>query len=248
MSKHLNIHRSPDAGTLGKKAGRMAAASLRETLALKGEARIILATGASQFAVLEQLVRESDINWKAVTMFHLDEYIGLPISHPASFRHYLQKRFLERVPALKAVHLIDGEAKDPARECERLGELVSEKPVDLALIGIGENGHLAFNDPPADMQTDKPYIVVRLDKACRMQQVGEGWFEKLEEVPEMAITMSITQILKTRHLICSVPDARKADAVYRALRGPLSPDCPASALQGHPSCDIYLDEDSAARL
>ncbi len=248
MADQIVVHIAPDPATLGKEADRLAAATLRETLAMKGEARLVLATGASQFATLAHLLREEDIDWANVTLFHLDEYIGLPETHPASFRRYLQERFVSKVPELKAVHFIQGDTEMPEKECARLNALVSEKPVDLALIGIGENGHLAFNDPPADMETEIPYLIVDLDEACRRQQVGEGWFDGMADVPPQAISMSIRQILSAGHLVCSVPDARKADAVYCAVRGPVSASCPASALQEHSSCDLFLDPASSARL
>lgn len=231
---------------LGVAAGMAAATIIREAVKTKDGACIILATGTSQFETLEQLVRE-DIAWDKVTMFHLDEYIGLPESHPASFRKYLKERFLTKVPALSAAYLIDGEA-DPFEECKRLGNLIGKQPVDLALVGIGENGHLAFNDPPADFNTNDPYIIVSLDDACRKQQVGEGWFRSEEEVPKKAISMSIKQILKSQFIICSVAGSRKAVAVKNALEHPVSNMCPATALQQHHYCTCFLDTASAALL
>jgi len=180
-------------------------------------------------------------------MFHLDEYIGLPITHPASFRKYLQERFLAKVPPLKAAWLINGES-EAERECARLGEIIAKHPVDVALIGIGENGHLAFNDPPADFETEQPYIIVELDEACRKQQFGEGWFTSVEEVPRLAISMSVKQILQSKYIICSVPDSRKAVAVQNCLQQPVSNLYPASILQFHPNCTCYLDQSSAALL
>ena len=180
-------------------------------------------------------------------MFHLDEYIGLPITHPASFRKYLQERFLAKVPPLKAAWLINGES-DAERECGRLGDIISNHPIDVALIGIGENGHLAFNDPPADFETEQPYIIVELDEACRKQQFGEGWFTSVEEVPRLAISMSVRQILQSKYIICSVPDSRKAAAVQNCLQRPVSNLFPASILQFHPNCTCYLDQSSAALL
>jgi glucosamine-6-phosphate deaminase len=193
------------------------------------------------------LIFEKDIDWSKVVMFHLDEYIGLPASHPASFRKYLQERFLSKVPALKGAFLINGEG-DAKEECARLGDLIINHPVDVALIGIGENGHLAFNDPPADFETEQPYIIVELNKACRKQQLGEGWFKSTEEVPRYAISMSVKQILKSKHIICSVPDSRKAIAVKNSLEQPVSNLYPASVLQLHPDCSLYLDKSSAVLL
>ncbi|HEX8278229.1 MAG TPA: glucosamine-6-phosphate deaminase, partial [Segetibacter sp.] len=212
-----------------------------------GSANIILATGTSQFQTLHQLVSEPGIDWSKVIMFHLDEYIGLSITHPASFRKYLQERFISKVPALKAAYLINGET-DPNEECQRLGQFISKHPVDVALVGIGENGHLAFNDPPADFETEQPYLVVELDEPCRRQQLGEGWFKSIEEVPSKAISMSVKQIMKSKHIICSVPDERKAAAVKNTLEQNVSNLYPASILQKHPDCTLYLDKASASQL
>jgi glucosamine-6-phosphate deaminase len=236
-----------DPSKLGKSAGRAAAELIREAIAAKGYANIILATGTSQFETLNQLIAEQDIDWGQVTMFHLDEYIDLPITAKASFRKYLRERFLDQVPPLKAAILIDGE-NDPEAECERLADLIGAHPIDVALVGVGENGHLAFNDPPADFDTEQPYLVVDLDEQCRRQQLHEGWFNSLEEVPRSAISMSVKQILKSRHIICSVPDSRKAQAVKDCLEQPVDNRYPASILQLHPHCSYYLDEASAALL
>ncbi len=241
----INIFQNPN--ELGKAAGAAAAQKIRDAIAAKGSANIILATGTSQFETLNQLISEKNIDWSKVNMFHLDEYIGLSITHPASFRKYLKERFLLKVPPLKAAFLINGE-KDPQGECNLLGNLIKEYPIDVAFIGIGENGHLAFNDPPADFENDQPYIVVTLDEACRKQQMGEGWFVSIEEVPRSAISMSVKQILKSKHIICSVPDSRKAVAVKNTLEQPVSNRYPASILQLHPDCVFYLDKNSAALL
>ena len=241
------INISPDAEELGKVAGAGAAKLVREAIAENGSANIILATGTSQFQTLNQLVSEPGINWSKVVMFHLDEYIGLSITHSASFRKYLQERFISKVPDLKAAYLINGET-DPKEECERLGQLISKHPVDVALVGVGENGHLAFNDPPADFETEQPYLVVELDEPCRKQQLGEGWFKSIEEVPHQAISMSVKQIMKSKHIICSVPDERKATAVKNTLEQKVSNLYPASILQCHPDCALYLDKASASQL
>jgi glucosamine-6-phosphate deaminase len=232
---------------LGKVAGARAAQLIRESIQANGGANIILATGTSQFETLNQLIREQGIDWSKCVMFHLDEYIGLPITHPASFRKYLQERFLSQVPRLKAAYLVNGEA-DAKEECERLGSVIINHPIDVALIGIGENGHLAFNDPPADFETEQPYIIVELNEACRKQQMGEGWFKSVEEVPVHAISMSVKQIMRSKQIICSVPDSRKAMAVKNTLEQPVSNLYPASILQLHPHCTCYLDESSAALL
>jgi glucosamine-6-phosphate deaminase len=232
---------------LGKAAGSHAAELLRQAIAEKGEANLIVATGTSQFETLNQLIAEEGIDWSKVTMFHLDEYIGLSISHPASFRKYLRERFLAKLPPLAAAYLINGET-DTEEERKKLGDLIKNHPIDVALVGIGENGHLAFNDPPADFDTEQPYLVVDLDGPCRVQQLNEGWFGSLEEVPAQAISMSIKQIMKSKHIICSVPDERKAEAVKNSLTQPVSNLFPASILQEHPSCHFYLDEKSASLI
>src|SRR5215471_2449320 len=203
---------------LSKAAGFDACRLIGESVESKGSANIILATGTSQFEILNQLVKAKGIDWSKVVMFHLDEYIGLPITHPASFRKYLQERFLSKLPALKAAYLINGET-DAEKECQRLGDLIDSHPIDIAFVGIGENGHLAFNDPPADFAIETPYIIVALDEACRKQQMGEGWFKSLQDVPAKAISMSIRQIMKSKNIICSVPDKRKALAVRNCLTG-----------------------------
>ena len=236
-----------DKDSLGSAAAKEAADSIRGAIDQNGEANIILATGASQFEMLENIVRE-DVDWSRVCAFHLDEYINLPESHPASFRRYLRERFADRVVALKQFHAIDGESANPESECARLGSLLSSFRIHVACIGIGENGHLAFNDPPADFETEEPYLVVNLDEACRKQQLGEGWFPNLDSVPRQAISMSVRQILKSELIICSVPDERKAWAVERALQGEITPELPASILQTHANCKLYLDHQSASLL
>lgn len=243
----MKVFVSPDPTELGKLAGTMAARLIKEAITKNGIAHIILATGTSQFETIKQLLSDIDIDWSKVIMFHLDEYIGLPITHPASFRKYLTERFTTQVPSLKAANLINGEV-NPEEECIRLGSLITKHPIDVALVGIGENGHLAFNDPPADFETDKPYIVVELDEACRKQQLGEGWFKTLDDVPKQAISMSIKQILKSKHIICSVPDQRKAMAVKNSLENKVSNLYPASILQQHADCTCFLDYASSSLL
>ena len=239
------IYNNPVA--LGKAAGKSAAQLIGDAIASTGSANIILATGTSQFETLRELVCSKEIDWSKVVMFHLDEYISLPITHPASFRKYLQDRFLSRVPPLKNAWLINGET-DAEEECNRLGDLIQKNPIDVALIGIGENGHLAFNDPPADFETEEPYIIVQLNHACKKQQMGEGWFQSVQEVPNSAISMSIEQILKSKHIICSVPGGRKAGAVKDTLEREISNIYPSTILQSHNNCTLYLDEDSAGLL
>src|SRR3954462_7117833 len=197
-----------DKGSLGRAAADQAAAAIRTALENSGRARMIAATGASQFELLDALADAPGIGWERVELFHLDEYIGLPADHPASFRNYLRARLIDRV-GITRHHLLDGQ-QDPAEVIRTVGHALQSAPIDVALVGIGENGHLAFNDPPADFETEEPYIIVELDELCRKQQFGEGWFKSLEEVPDTAISMSIKQILKSTHIICSVPDGRKA--------------------------------------
>ncbi len=231
---------------LGQAAARHAAEILRSAIAGRGNARIIAATGASQFDFLESLTATRDVDWSAVTMFHLDEYIGLDETHPASFRRYLRERLISRT-GIWDFHLLNPNP-DPAAECARVGELIRQAPIDVAFVGIGENGHLAFNDPPADFETEEPYKVVDLDLRCRQQQLGEGWFASLEEVPRQAISMTVRQILKSREILCIVPEGRKAAAVRATLQDPISPMVPASILRNHPAVTLYLDRDSSSLL
>jgi len=232
---------------MARAAAERARRAIADAIAREGRAHVIAATGASQFEFLEALTSMPGIEWAKTVFFHLDEYVGLPESHPASFRRYLEERITARVePA--GFHFIEGDAADPGAEARRIGEELSRRPIDVAFVGIGENGHLAFNDPPADFETEVPYLVVRLDEACRRQQMGEGWFASLAEVPERAISMSIRQILKSREILCIVPDERKARAVRDCLEGEVSPLHPASALQRHPHTTVYLDRASAALL
>lgn len=244
----MNCNIADNKAQMGIRAAGDGAELIRRALADRGRADIIVATGVSQFEMLAALVDEPEIDWSKVTAFHLDEYVGLPISHPASFRLYLWRRFISQLPLpLAAFHYIDGQG-DPEATCRELADLLGGRTIDAAFIGIGENGHLAFNDPPADFETDRPYIVVELDAACRRQQVGEGWFETIDDVPTRAISMSIGRIMAAKAIICTVPDARKARAVRDAVQGPVTPDVPASILQRHAAARLYLDRDSAALL
>jgi glucosamine-6-phosphate deaminase len=231
---------------LAEAAASRAAEILERSIAESGNVRIIAATGASQFEFLKALIERPGLDWRRVEMFHLDEYVGLPVSHPASFRKYLRERLIE--PAgIEKYHLLDGEA-DPIETCRRTGELLNAAPIDVAFVGIGENGHLAFNDPPADFETEEAYIVVNLDDACRRQQVGEGWFAGLDEVPKHAISMTVKQILRAREIICIVPDARKAEAVKNCFEREISPQFPASILRTHEKTTVYLDTQSSSLL
>ena len=235
-----------DKRDMAKVAAEQAAAELRGVIDKQGKARIVAATGAAQFEFLEALTSLPGIDWTRVEMFHLDEYIGLPASHPASFCRFLKERLIQKTGITKHF-LLDGE-QDPVEVIRRTAEVLQAAPVDLAFVGIGENGHLAFNDPPADFETQEPYIVVKLDEACRRQQLGEGWFASLTDVPERAISMSIPQILKATKIICIVPDARKAQAVKACLEGEIGPLAPASILRTHAITTIYLDKHSAGLL
>jgi glucosamine-6-phosphate deaminase len=248
----MNIQIMPDKQQMGKSAAAAGAKLIRDALAKRGEANIIVATGASQFEMLAALVAEPDINWNKVTGFHLDEYVGLAIDHPASFRGYLWQRFVSRLPLpLRSFYFLNaepGEAASAAGECTRVGDILRRHPIDVAFVGIGENGHLAFNDPPADFETEEPYIVVQLDDACRRQQLGEGWFPTFDDVPKQAISMSVRQIMKSAAIICTVPDERKAEAVRNSVEGDVTPKVPASILQRHKQCTLFLDKPAASLL
>ena len=235
-----------DRTSMGRWVARHAAEAIRDAITERGEATLVVATGASQFEVLDTLTSQPDIDWNRVTGFHLDEYIGLSVDHPASFCRYLRERFVDRVD-LKAFHYLRGD-EDPALTIAKVGGLISQAPVDVALVGIGENGHLAFNDPPADFETESPYLIVELDEPCRAQQVGEGWFPSLAEVPTHAISMSVRQILKAKTIFCSVPDQRKAEAVRGVIEGPVSCNVPASILQTHDGTTLVIDRAAASRL
>lgn len=235
-----------DKTALGEAAAARSANAIRRAIAERGSARIIAATGASQFEFLDSLTKTSDLDWKRVEMFHLDEYVGLPVAHPASFRKYLMERLIERT-GIRKYHLLNGEA-DPQEAIKVVGLALTASPVDIAFVGVGENGHLAFNDPPADFETEDAYLLVDLDERCRRQQVGEGWFSSLEEVPRQAISMSIRQILKSNEIVCIVPDERKARAVKDCFEGEISPSAPASILRTHQNTAVYLDRLSAALL
>jgi len=243
----MNIIIKKDSRELGIEAGKKSASLIREAIRTNDSANIILATGTSQYETLNQLISEDGIDWSKVTMFHLDEYINLPISNKASFRKYLREKFLSKVPNLRAVNFINGEV-NPEEECQRLELLIKKSPIDVALVGIGENGHLAFNDPPADFETERPYILVNLNESCRQQQTNEGWFSSIQEVPTQAISMSVKQIMLSKHIICSVPELRKAKSVKDTIEHAISNMYPASILQSHPNCHLFLEELSASKL
>ena len=243
----MRIILAADQHALGREAAGLGGSAIREAVAARGHAAIVLATGASQFEMLEALCQRTDIDWSRVTAFHLDEYIDLPETHPASFRRYLKERFLAHVPNIGAFHLIDGNA-DLAAELARLNGLIGSLAMDVVFAGIGENGHLAFNDPPADFDAEDGFKVVTLDEACRRQQLGEGWFPTLDAVPHRAISMTIRQIMRGQLVVLSVSGERKAAAVRDTVLGAVTPLCPASILQQHPNCHVFLDPPAARHL
>jgi glucosamine-6-phosphate deaminase len=236
-----------DKASLGKAAAEQAASAIRQAISEHGQARIIAATAASQFEFLDALTKAADIDWAKVEAFHLDEYVGLPMAHPGSFRKMLVEQLVNKT-GIPKYHLLDGDAGDPSEVLRRVGKELASAPIDIAFLGIGENGHIAFNDPPADFNTEEPYIIVDLDEACRQQQVGEAWFADISQVPEHAISMSVRQILKAKEILAVVPDMRKAQAVKTCFEGDISPMAPASILRTHPNATVYLDKNSASLL
>jgi glucosamine-6-phosphate deaminase len=234
-----------DKGTLGRAAADQAAHAIRHAISERGTARIIAATAASQLEFLDALTKSPGIDWGKVEAFHLDEYIGLPITHPGSFRKMLMEQLVSKT-GITRYHLLDGDAADPVTVVRNAGEQLASAPIDIAFLGIGENGHIAFNDPPADFETEEPYIIVNLDEACRQQQVGEAWFASISQVPKQAISMSARQILKAKEILAVVPDKRKAQAIKACFEGEISPLAPASILRRHPNATIYLDTNSAS--
>jgi glucosamine-6-phosphate deaminase len=242
----VQVNVLPSKREVGAAAAKHAATSLQGLLAESKTVRIIAATGASQLDFLQFLTATPEIDWQRVEMFHLDEYIGLPVTHAASFRKYLMERFIRKT-GIRRYHLLDGE-QNPADVVRSIGNELKSAPIDLAFVGIGENAHLAFNDPPADFETDEPYLIVELDEACRFQQVNEGWFKTISDVPARAISMSVKQILKSEEIIAIVPGAQKAQAVKACLEGDISPMAPASVLRTHANTTTYLDTESASLL
>lgn len=243
----MKIRIFDDKVSLGKAAAQQAAEVIRRAISKHGRARVVAATGVSQFAFLEALTQAPGIDWQRIELFHLDEYIGLPITHPASFRKFLLERLVNKT-GITHFYALEGDAPDPAQSARRVGQELNAAPVDVAFVGIGENGHLAFNDPPADFATEEAYLIVDLDAACRRQQVGEGWFATLADVPRQAISMSVRQILKAREIIAVAPEARKAAAVKACVEGEINPMAPASILRTHENTTLYLDKNSASQL
>jgi glucosamine-6-phosphate deaminase len=236
-----------DRVALGQAAAGQATIAIRRSIAERGNARIAAATAASQFEFLDALTKAPGIDWSRVEVFHLDEYISLPVTHPGSFRGMLLEQLVKKT-GISHYHLLDGDAADPLEVITRVGKQLASQSVDIAFLGIGENGHIAFNDPPADFETEEPYIIVNLDEACRKQQVGEAWFADISQVPKQAISMSARQILKAKEILAVVPDMRKAQAVKACFEGAISPMAPASILRTHPNATVYLDKNSASLL
>ena len=239
----MNIIISPDASELGREAAKFVAKKLNESIKLNGEARMVVSTGSSQFETLQALIKE-DVAWEKIEVFHLDEYIGLPVSHKASFRKYLYERFIDLIN-VKKFHSVEVEG-DIYQNINSLSGEMRQKPIDVGLIGIGVNGHIAFNDPPADFDTRASYIVVNLDKQCKMQQVGEGWFGTIDEVPDKAVSMSVWQIMQCKTIVSCVPHLVKADAVYKTFTNKLTNMVPATMLKEHKDFHLYLDYNSAS--
>ena len=233
--------------SLGKAAAQKAATAIRDATRNRGQARVIAATGTSQLEFLAALTDSTDVDWGRVELFHLDEYVGLPVTHPASFRKILLEQLVNKTGTAK-FHPLDGDADDLSDVIKKVGKALASAPVDIAFVGIGENGHLAFNDPPADFETEEPYLIVNLDEACRRQQVGEGWFSDISQVPKQAISMSVRQILKAKEILAVVPELRKAQAVKICFEGEISPMAPASILRTHANANVYLDKESASLL
>jgi glucosamine-6-phosphate deaminase len=236
-----------DKNSASRAAAEQAARAIRHAITQQGDARVVAATAASQIDFLDALTRMPGLDWRRVELFHLDEYVGLPVTHPGSFRKMLLQQLISKT-GITNYHLLEGDAADPAEAAKEVSRIIASRPVDIAFLGIGENGHIAFNDPPADFETEEPYIVVELDEACRQQQVGEAWFADISQVPTQAISMSVQQILKAKEILAVVPDKRKAKAVQLCFEGEISPMAPASILRTHPDATIYLDKSSASLL
>lgn len=236
-----------DSTSMARAAAEQAADSIRKAIADSGRCRLVLATGTSQFEFLEFLTKSDGIDWKKVEAFHLDEYVGMAVTHPASFRKILLERVIHKT-GITNYHFIESDAADLLGAVRAVGRELTSAPIDVAFVGIGENGHIAFNDPPADFETKEPYLVVELDEICRRQQVGEGWFADISEVPTRAVSMSPRQIMHAREIVAVVPDQRKANAVRLCLEGQVRPEAPASILRKHPNTTVFVDQDSSSLL
>ena len=239
----IHVYRTPE--EMGNEAARLIAEKLNAAIAQKGEARLLLSTGASQFEMMDALIH-MPVDFAKVTMFHLDEYVALPVTHIASFRKYLQERFVDKVPLKEAV-FVNGEG-DVEANIAAITARIKEAPIDVGVIGIGENGHIAFNDPPADFDTEASYKVVNLDERCKRQQVGEGWFATVDDVPKQAISMTVKQIMACDSIVSVVPHAVKAEAVKNTLERDVTNLVPATIMKTHPDFNLFLDSESAAGL
>lgn len=252
MTSELIIENIPisiyeDPADMGNAAADFVAIKLRDAIRTKGNANLVLATGSSQFTFLKAL-KDREVDWQNITVFHLDEYRGISDTHPASFRKYLKDRILDGVGP-KRVYFLNGDAEDVEQEMQRYADALKSHPIDIACIGIGENGHIAFNDPPVADFNDPEWVkLVTLDEACKMQQIGEGWFPTMEDVPIQALTVTIPAILNSKTISCVVPDERKAQAVYNTLYHSISTECPATILRKHPDIRLFLDKGSASKL
>lgn len=244
----IDIHYYRAKANSGAAAAALGAQAILRAIAAKGHANVVVATGASQFEMLEALVKYDEIDWSRVTGFHLDEYVGISDTAQASFRRYLCERFTGRLPSLGAFHFIEGDASDIDAEIARLNALLDQHPIDVCFAGVGENGHLAFNDPPADFEATTAFKRVQLDEPCRLQQLREGWFPTFDDVPTEAISMTVQRIMSSGTLVVTVSDERKADAVQKVLEGEITNMVPASILQQHPACHLFLDHGAATKL
>lgn len=241
----MKIHVDSTAEQMGNRAAQETARRIRAAVQANGVCRILLSTGASQFEMLDSLTKMEDIPWNQVVMFHLDEYVGMPMTHPASFRKYLKERFIDKVHP-GAYFFVNGEG-DIQKNIETLTQEIRKAPIDVALVGIGENGHIAFNDPPADFETHEAYIVVNLDERCKKQQLGEGWFATMADVPNQAISMTVYQIMQSKAILSVVPGLRKAQAIQNTLEAPqVTNRIPATKLREHSDWELFLDSDSAS--
>jgi glucosamine-6-phosphate deaminase len=233
---------------LSQDVARIAQRYLKDTLATRGTAAAILATGNSQIKFLEELIRLGGVDWSKITLFHMDEYLGISANHKASFRRYMRERVESRVKP-RVFHYLEGDALQPIDECERYTKLLQAQPIDLCCLGVGENGHIAFNDPPVANFTDKRSVnIVALDEKCRLQQVGEGHFTGMDAVPQYALTLTIPMLCSAKKMLCIAPEKRKAQAVKDALQGPISTACPASILRRQAQCTLFVDQDSTSLL
>ena len=242
---NINLTVSENSKLNGERAANLIANLINEAIKEKGNARIVVSTGSSQFEMFEALIK-LNVDWSKVEMFHLDEYVNLQETHIASFRKYLKERFVSKVN-LKAAYFVSGEG-NIEENISILTRELRKDVIDVGIIGIGENGHIAFNDPPADFETNEAYKVVTLDQKCRAQQVGEGWFKTIDDVPSQAISMTPKEIMKAKHIVTVAPHSVKADAIYKTITTPITPMVPATLLKTHPDWHLFIDDASATKL